>query len=174
MHTVSIRVQSNISHIIPCPFLIHFLVLLPPCRDHITSCYLTTPVAEFLVILCTLYMYLIWAEADLRPRPSPVQFYSRLCITKQMAECYRPEESSPSIFVRYKLEGQREELRSAQSVQYLNNISLGQKLSSTSGQPEFVATEILSNSSIWLLNTDKCVDIFSIYSLHRLLLLTLL
>jgi hypothetical protein len=91
-----------------------------------------------------------------------------------MAECYRPEESSPSIFVRYKLEGQREELRSAQSVQYLNNISLGQKLSSTSGQPEFVATEILSNSSIWLLNTDKCVDIFSIYSLHRLLLLTLL
>jgi hypothetical protein len=32
-----------------------------------------------------------------------------------------------------------EELRSGHPVQYLNNLSLGQNLSSTSGEPEFVA-----------------------------------
>ncbi len=116
----------------PAPSLQRYCPLLP--HD---SC------GRILVILCTLYMYLTWAEADLRPRPSPVQFYSRLCITKQMAECYWSEESSPSVF-RRSLEihiiGDRGRvLRSGQPVQYLNNMSLGLKLSSTSGQPDFVA-----------------------------------
>ncbi len=59
--------------------------------------------------------------------------FSRLCITTQMAECYWSEENFPSFIghnQRYTYQGQREELWSG------HNMSHGQNLSSTSGEPQ--------------------------------------
>jgi hypothetical protein len=53
--------------------------------------------AEFLFILCTCILAeVVSPEADLRTHPS-MKSHSRLCITRQMAECYWSEESSLPI-----------------------------------------------------------------------------
>jgi hypothetical protein len=76
-----------------------------------------------------------------------MQSHSRLCMT-QMAECYWSEGSSPSVVGhhwRYSTRNSDREHCSGQAnmfivqYQYLNNMSHGQNLSSTSGEPEFVA-----------------------------------
>ncbi len=48
----------------------------------------------------------------------------------------------------------KEEPRSGHLVQYLNNMSHGQNLSSTSGEPEFLAQKFFKNSSLWT-STEK-------------------
>jgi len=55
---------------------------------------------------------------------------------------YYPEVLSPEANLRPRPSmGQREEPRSGHTVQYLNNMGQGQNLSSTTGDPEFVAQE---------------------------------
>jgi hypothetical protein len=68
-----------------------------------------------------------------------MQSHSRLWITTQTAECYWSEESSPLI----RWQSLEKQIRGTeikaqvQTVQYFNNMSHRQHLSSTSGEHEF-------------------------------------